>query len=157
MARRLKAMGHPHYRNGFEVTLHEDALDLPLRWKRPSHLRQLDERPLPPGRAARFHQKGVRHDARSQLASLSDPDQARRATGRAQLELPWDSNIWQGVTVEHADYTDRIDLLRQTGAHIKFLSRAVAGPNTELKLRGINWVIVGGESGRAPARWPPSG
>src|ERR1017187_7322206 len=35
MARRLQAMGNAHYRNGFKVTLHEDALDLPLRWKRP--------------------------------------------------------------------------------------------------------------------------
>ena len=74
----------------------------------------------------------------------------KRAERLAQFsdKLPWAPNIWQGVTVEHADYADRIDLLRQTGAHIKFLSlEPLLGPMPNLKLRNIDWVIVGGESG----------
>jgi protein gp37 len=53
-----------------------------------------------------------------------------------------------GVTVETADYTFRIDDLRQTPANVKFLSlEPLLGPIPELDLTGIDWVIVGGESG----------
>jgi protein gp37 len=62
--------------------------------------------------------------------------------------LAWPSNVWMGVSVESAPYTRRIELLRQTGAAVKFLSiepLLEALPN--LNLTGIDWVIVGGESG----------
>lgn len=62
--------------------------------------------------------------------------------------LPWAPHIWQGVSVENADYTSRIDHLRRTGAHVKFLSvEPLLGPIPHLDLAGIHWVIVGGESG----------
>ena len=63
-------------------------------------------------------------------------------------KLAWAPNIWQGVTVENPDYYGRIDLLRKSGAHVKFLSlEPLLAPMPKLKLRGIDWVIVGGESG----------
>ena len=62
--------------------------------------------------------------------------------------MPSDTTIWQGVTVEHPDYSHRIDLLCENGAHIKFLSlEPLLALMPKLKLRGIKWVIVGGESG----------
>ena len=63
-------------------------------------------------------------------------------------KLPWARNIWQGVTVESPDYYSRIDILRRTAAHTKFLSlEPLLTPMPRLNLNGIAWVIVGGESG----------
>lgn len=63
-------------------------------------------------------------------------------------DLPWPSNVWMGVSVESAAYTWRIDRLRETNAAIKFLSlEPLLGPLADLDLRGIDWAIVGGESG----------
>jgi len=74
----------------------------------------------------------------------------KRAGRLSQLspKLPWAPNIWMGVTVENQDVVDRIDYLRQTDAHIKFLSlEPLLGDISNLDLTGIDWVIVGGESG----------
>jgi protein gp37 len=63
-------------------------------------------------------------------------------------QLPWPENVWMGVTVENADYVSRIDDLRKTAASVKFLScEPLLGPIPQLDLEGIDWVIVGGESG----------
>ena len=63
-------------------------------------------------------------------------------------KLEWSDNIWMGVSVENDDYQFRIDLLRQSKARFKFLSlEPLLGPLVELDLTGIDWVIVGGESG----------
>lgn len=72
---------------------------------------------------------------------------------------PWPANIWQGTSVEDARVTHRIDALRQCGAAVKFLScEPLIGPLGPVDLTGIDWVIVGGESGthlKSPAdpRW----
>lgn len=149
MAFRLQATGHPHYRTGFKVALHDDSLDLPLRWKRPksifvNSMSDLYHRDVP----LSFIQKvfATMHRAdwhRYQILT-------KRAERLAELapKLPWMPNIWQGVTVEHPDYTYRIDLLRETGACVKFLClEPLLAPIPRLKLRDIDWVIVGGESG----------
>jgi protein gp37 len=149
MAHRLQAIGHAHYRNGFRLTLHEDALSLPLRWRRPqaifvnsmSDLYHQDvplsfiEKVFAVMHQASWHRYQILTKRAERLAELND-------------KLPWAANIWQGVTVEHPDYAQRIDLLRGTGAHIKFLSlEPLLAPMRGLNLRGIDWVIVGGESG----------
>jgi protein gp37 len=60
----------------------------------------------------------------------------------------WQPQIWMGVSVESAKYLYRVDHLRRTGAHVKFLSlEPLLGPLGGLNLQGIDWVIVGGESG----------
>lgn len=62
--------------------------------------------------------------------------------------LPWPNNIWLGTSVETVNYFGPIDLLRQKGARIRFLSlEPLLGPLPSLDLDGIDWVIVGGESG----------
>jgi protein gp37 len=63
-------------------------------------------------------------------------------------KLTWPENVWMGVTVETADYLCRIDHLRQTPPAVKFISfEPLLGRIPDLDLTGIDWVIVGGESG----------
>ncbi len=149
MAIRLKAMGQPNYVRGFKLTLHEDSLEIPLRWKKPqtifvnsmSDLFHKDvpfefiERVFDVMHRASWHRFQVLTKRSERLMELSP-------------KLEWTSNIWMGVSVENSDYTFRIDHLRQTNAQIKFLSlEPLLGPLSKLNLKGINWVIVGGESG----------
>jgi protein gp37 len=149
MAERLRAMGQRNYRNGFELTLHPHMVDLPLTWKRSqtifvnsmSDLFHKDvplefiQRVFDVMRRAHWHRFQVLTKRAERLAELS----------RA---LTWTPNIWMGVSVESHEYVDRIDRLRETGAHIKFLSlEPLLGPLPGLDLRGIQWTIVGGESG----------
>ena len=160
MAHRLQAMGHPHYRDGFSVTLHEDALDLPLRWKRPqaifvNSMSDLYHQDVP----LAFIKKvfGVMHQAHWHRYQIL----TKRAERLAELndKLPWAPNIWQGVTVEHAGLRPphRPPPRRPTRtSNFSPLSRCLA-PMPKLNLRGIDWVIVGGESGPGarpmPADW----
>lgn len=149
MALRLQAMGQPNYANGFTVSLHEDALELPLRWKKPqtifvNSMSDMFHQKVPTEfirqtfevmRRAHWHRFQILTKRTDRLATLSD-------------ELPWPENIWMGVSVESDSYIHRIDHLRNTAAAIKFLSlEPLLGPLDNLKLDGIDWVIVGGESG----------
>ena len=157
MAFRLQAMGHANYRNGFNVTIHEDALDLPVRWKRPqtifvNSMSDLYHRDVPLSFIqkvfATMHQAGWH---RYQILT-------KRPERLIELDakLAWAPHIWQGVTVEHPDYYGRIDLLRESGAHVKFLSlEPLLAAMPRLDLHGIDWVIVGGESG--PGARPMAG
>lgn len=74
----------------------------------------------------------------------------KRAQRLAELapELPWPANVWMGVSVENSAHRWRVDYLRRTGAAVKFLSlEPLLGPLHDLDLRGVDWAIVGGESG----------
>jgi len=74
----------------------------------------------------------------------------KRAERLSELSgsLPWRDNIWMGVTVENKDNLYRIDHLKKTGAKIKFLSiEPLLEDLGSFDLAGIDWVIVGGESG----------
>ena len=149
MAFRLQAMGHANYRNGFKVTLHEDALDLPLRWKRSqtifvNSMSDLYHRDVPLSFIQKVFATMHRADWHRYQILTKRPERLLEMDAK----LAWAPHIWQGVTVEHPDYYDRIDLLRKSGAHVKFLSlEPLLAPMPKLKLRGINWAIVGGESG----------
>ena len=149
LALRLQAMGQANYANGFKLTLQEQAIDLPLRWKKSravfvNSMSDLFHKDVPTSfirrvfevmRSAYWHQFQVLTKRSERLLELSP-------------ELMWSLNIWMGVSVENQDYTYRIDHLRQTTAHIKFLSlEPLLGPLPNLNLKGIDWVIVGGESG----------
>ena len=149
MAKRLKAMGQPNYANGFDVTTHEHALELPVRWKRPQTIFVNSMSDL-------FH-KNVPTDFILRIFDVMNKADWHRyqvltkRSGRLlQLDavLPWASHIWMGVTVESADHISRIDDLRATRARTKFLSlEPLLGPMPDLDLDGIDWAIVGGESG----------
>jgi len=149
MSRRLKAMGQPNYRNGFKVTTHPHVLETPLRWKQPRTIFVNSMSDL-------FH-KFVPLDFIEKVfdVMLDSPQHqfqilTKRSSRLRQLNriLDWSVNVYMGVTVENADYVYRIDHLRETNAAIKFLSlEPLLGPIPDLNLKGIDWVIVGGESG----------
>ena len=149
MSKRLKAMGLTKYAHEFQVAQHEDTLDMPLRWKKPKlifvdSMSDLfhEEIPFPfiekvftTMRSARWHQFQLLTKRSERLMQLSP-------------SLDWSKNVWMGVSVENRDYTFRIDHLKKCAAAIKFLSlEPLLGPLPELELEGIDWVIVGGESG----------
>lgn len=149
MARRLQAMGQPKYVNGFQLALHEDSLEQPLNWKKPQMIfvnsmsdlfhegvpLEFIHRTFDVMRRASWHTFQVL-TKRSQRLQDSSPG------------IDWPANVWMGVSVENQSYTFRIDHLRQTDARVKFLSlEPLLGPLPRLNLHGIDWVIVGGESG----------
>ena len=149
MAKRLQAMGQKNYQNGFKLTLHENAINIPLSWKKPSmifvnSMSDMFHEDVP----FRFIQKVffVMAKANWHIFQLLTKRSSRLAELSSQIE--WPSNVWMGVSVENADYTYRIDNLMSTGASVKFLSlEPLLGPIPDLDLTGIDWVIVGGESG----------
>lgn len=149
MAKRLQAMGQPRYKNGFQLTLHKDALDEPFRWKKPrlifvNSMSDLFHKDVPVSfiksvfkvmNECPQHQFQVLTKRGDRLQEISD-------------QLSWSKNIWMGVTVESAAYLSRVDNLRTVPAHTRFLSvEPLLGPIGEMNLKGIHWVIVGGESG----------
>jgi protein gp37 len=149
MAGRLHAMGNPRYRNGFQVTLHQDQVDLPLRWTKPqmvfvNSMSDLFHRDVPTEFIAQVFDAMARasHHTFQVLTK-----RARRLAALA-LSLPWPANVWLGVSVETGDYLWRIDCLREVPAAVRFLSlEPLLGPMPDLPLGHINWVIAGGESG----------
>jgi protein gp37 len=149
LALRLQAMGNPSYKNGFSVTLHEDMLELPLKWKKPqaifvNSMSDLFHEDIPVEfikcifstmRKANWHRFQILTKRSERMLELSP-------------QLPWAPNIWMGVTVENKNHVSRIEYLKETGAVVKFLSlEPLLGPLPKLHLNGIDWVIVGGESG----------
>ncbi|MEK7403042.1 MAG: phage Gp37/Gp68 family protein [Gemmatimonadota bacterium] len=149
MAERLQAMGQSNYRNGFALTLQPHMLELPLRWTRPqtifvNSMSDLFHDDVPLSyiaqvfaimRTAHWHRFQVLTKRAERLEELSS-------------RLEWSPNIWMGVSVEGERYRHRIDHLRASAAHIRFLSlEPLLGPLPSLDLTGIDWVIVGGESG----------
>ncbi len=146
---RLQAMGQPNYANGFALTEQPQALGLPLKWKTPQTIFVNSMSDL-------FHKDVSVEYIRRVFDVMTQARQHRYQvlTKRSQRllrlspNLPWRLHIWMGVSVESQAFTFRIDHLRETGAHVKFLSlEPLLGPLTNLNLQGIDWVIVGGESG----------
>lgn len=149
MARRLKAMGQRNYVNGFELTLQEHAVELPLKWKKPQRIfvnsmSDLFHEEVPVAfiqrvfavmKEAHWHRFQVLTKRSARLAELSP-------------HLEWPGNVWMGVSIESDKYCHRADDLRSTDAQIKFLSlEPLLGPLTSINLHGIDWAIIGGESG----------
>ncbi len=149
MSMRLKAMGVLKYRNGFDLTTHEDVLNDPLLWRKPkmifvNSMSDLFHEDLPPEFLKRvfdvmnkcpqhvFQLLTKRSDILRQYAPL----------------LNWTSNIWMGVTVENLKVQYRINDLIHVPSAVKFLSlEPLLTSLPDLNLNGIDWVIVGGESG----------
>jgi len=149
MARRLQAMGQFNYRNGFEPTCHPHVLDLPLHWNKPQMIFVNSMSDL-------FHKQVPKDFILKIFVTMNKTPQhtfqilTKRAKHLEDLSssLHWSENIWMGVTVENSDYKERIDSLRRSGAHVKFLSlEPLLDDVGVLNLEGIDWVIVGGESG----------
>lgn len=149
LALRLQSMGMPKYRNGFRVTVHENELLLPQSWRRPRmvFLCSMGDlfHPAVPIEFIKRVFAVMRATPQHRFQVLTK--RSKRLLAMARL-LPWPDNVWMGVTVEDARVSRRIDELRQVPAAVRFLScEPLLGPLGNLDLRGIDWVIVGGESG----------
>ena len=150
MAIRLVAMGAPRYRKGFRVvSVHEDLLDAPRRWKTPRRIFVNSMSDL-------FHPKVPDDFIVRVFETMCDVDRhiyqilTKRSERLRELsrKLPWRPHIWMGVSVENERYRNRIIDLAATRAKVKFLSvEPLLGPIPRLPLAKIDWVIVGGESG----------
>jgi protein gp37 len=149
LALRLQAAGTTQYINGFELTLHPEVLKRPISWKKPklifvNSMSDLFHTDIPVEyikqvfsvmQATPQHQFQILTKRAERVMELND-------------DLVWGDNVWMGVSVESGDYVKRIDCLKGTSARIKFLSlEPLLGPLPHLDLEGIDWVIVGGESG----------
>lgn len=152
MARRLQAMGVEKYQNGFELRMHPDALKIPYTWKSSKVVFVNSMSDL-------FHKDVPLTFIKQVFDVMNDNPQHvfQVLTKRSDLllkyhkELKWGHNIWMGVSVENQKVMHRIDDLRRTNARVKFLScEPLIGPLPNMNLEGIDWVIVGGESGRKP-------
>lgn len=149
MAKRLCAMGQKKYSNGFKLALHHDCLDEPLSWKKPQiifvcSMSDLFHEDVPDDfimevfnsmNKAKWHTFQVLTKRADRLAAIAP-------------KLKWTPNIWIGVTVENNLHVDRIKALKNIPAKVKYLSiEPMLSEISNLVLDGIDWVIVGGESG----------
>ena len=150
MARRLHAMGIEKYKDGFELRIHEDALQIPFLWKHSKIVFVNSMSDL-------FHKDVPIEFIQKVFAVMNKTPQhtyqvlTKRADRLYEIhhKLNWTDNIWMGVSVEDERVKDRIDFLRYTDAKIKFLScEPLIGSLQNMDLTNIQWVIVGGESGR---------
>lgn len=148
-ARRLQAMGSTRYANGFKVTLHEDLVELPHKWRtgRLVFVNSMSDL---------FHESVPDEFIQRVFRTMVDTPRHtyQILTKRAErLEhiaptLPWPSNVWMGVSVESSTVISRISHLVTVPSAVRFLSvEPLLGPIPALPLDGIDWVIVGGESG----------
>jgi Bacteriophage protein gp37 len=149
MAARLQAMGNPRYSDGFAVTLHPDLIDAPKSWKSARLIFVNSMSDL-------FHEKVPLPFIKKVFATMHACPQhtfqilTKRSARLAELapQLDWAPNIWMGVSVEDGRVLGRIDDLRKVPAAVRFLScEPLIDSCGEMDLEGIDWVIVGGESG----------
>lgn len=149
MARRLKGMGKPKYKNAFKLTLQPDALNEPKSWTKPHNIFVCSMGDL-------FHEQVPFEYIDKVMTTIEDTPQHRYQILTKRPErmneyfathtIP--NNVWLGTTVESQKNKARIDYLRNLNAPVRFLScEPLLEDLQELNLAGINWVIVGGESG----------
>ena len=154
MTRRLEAMGIEKYKDGFKIRTHDDALSTPYTWKSSKIVFVNSMSDL-------FHKDVPLEFIKKVFETMNNCPQHtfQVLTKRSDIllkyhkELNWTHNIWMGVSVEDSRVTHRIDDLRKTNAKTKFLScEPLIGPLPKMNLKKIDWVIVGGESGRTPRK-----
>jgi protein gp37 len=158
LAKRLKAMGQPKYQcdgdprtsgPGFALAVHEDALDVPRKWKSPRRVFVNSMSDL-------FHPQVPDYFITRVFAVMADTPRheyqvltkrPKRAAALAS-SLPWPTNVWLGTSIETNRYVGRADDLRNVPSAVRFLScEPLLGPLHDLNLSDLDWVIVGGESG----------
>ena len=189
LARRLKAMGQPHYQTdgdprtsgpGFGLKCHSDALDIPLRWKRPrrvfvNSMSDLFHPAVPVDFIVRVFAVMARTPQHTYQVLTKRPQRMELILNRPEFiemvdlrvwedwrvsvewvteeypeigEAGWLPNVWLGTSIESDRYTFRADRLRTTPSAVRFVSaEPLLGPLPSLNLTGIDWLIVGGESG----------
>ncbi len=149
MAKRLQKMGAEKYRDGFAVAVHKSTLAEPPTWKRPrlvfvNSMSDLFHQAVPGKFIENVFEVMNQTPQHTYQVLTKRPNRVIRLNKR----LPWASNIWFGVSIESERWLGRLPLLKQSKAHVKFLSlEPLLGPLPNMDLSGIDWVIVGGESG----------
>lgn len=149
MSKRLQAMGVPQYVDAFKLATHASSLDLPMKWRKPrrvfvNSMSDLFHEKLPFAFIRRVFDVMAKVSQHQYQVLTKRPEVALRYA----KDLPWPKNVWLGTSVENALYTHRIRTLQKIPAKVRFLSvEPLLGPIPRLPLRGIHWVIVGGESG----------
>lgn len=148
-AKRLQAMGNERYKDAFKVTVHRDLFEKPLDWKKPkmifvNSMSDIFHEDIPEQdildlfdvmNRATWHTFQVLTKRADRMVELSD-------------RINWTDNIWMGVSVENSDALNRCEQLKETGAKIKFVSaEPLLESISDIDLTGIDWLIVGGESG----------
>ncbi len=157
MAHRLEAMGQPRYADGFRLTLQPDLVDLPLKWKSPrvifvNSMSDLFHKDVPTEYIQSCFDVMNRATQHTFQILTKRPERVLEISN----DLPWPKNIWLGTSVENADYAWRSSTIAKTPAAIHFLSvEPLLGPVPKLPLKGIEWVIVGGESGPGAREMKP--
>lgn len=150
MAKRLQAMGVEKYKNAFKLAIHESALNAPYTWKKQkivfvNSMSDLFHKDVPLNFIKKVFKVMNENGQHTFQILTKRPERLLRI----HQQLNWTHNIWMGVSVEDDRVMDRIDLLRQTNARTKFLScEPLIGSLPNMNLQNIDWVIVGGESGR---------
>lgn len=151
MAKRLQAMGNKRYENGFLPTFHEELLEKPFHWKKPRMIFVNSMSDI-------FHEDIKDEDIEKifKVMNLAKEHTFQVLTKRSERmveiskKLTFTKNIWVGVTVENTKAFKRIEDLLKINCYIKFLScEPLLEDLKNLKLKGIDWVIVGGESGHS--------
>ena len=141
-------VGHK-YRNGFKPTVHPQYLEEPFRWKKPRMV-------FVNSMSDTFHKDVPEDFIRKIFETMAACPHhvfqvlTKRADRMAELsgQIIWPDNVWAGVTVESAEYLDRMDQLRRVPAQVRFISfEPLLGPIREIDFQGIHWAIVAGESG----------
>lgn len=149
MAKRLQASGSHRYANGFKVTLHEDVLDLPKKWKEPKRIFVNSMSDL-------FHEDVPFEFVDKVFAVMAaTPQHTYQILTKRPLRMQTYSlthemrrNVWLGVTIEDAAAAKRLDLLKNTLSIVRFISfEPLIGDVGPIDLADIQWVIIGGESG----------
>ncbi len=157
MSRRLNAMRVPKYSKGFRTAIHVETLIEPYLLSKPSLIFVNSMSDL-------FHEDFSLEYIKDVFEVMGDNMHhtfqvlTKRSERLLELskKLKWTNNIWMGVSIENEDVVSRIEHLKKTKAKVKFLScEPLLGPLPNLKLKGIDWVIVGGESGRRPRPMKP--
>jgi len=157
MALRLQGMGKEKYAAGFKPTVHESELETPLKWKKPKRIfavsmGDLFNPEVPLDFIKRVFDTITRADWHTFVILTKWPERALEFAGR----LTWPKNLWMGATIESNRHVERADYLRSIPATVRVLSlEPLLGPVPDLDLTGINWVIVGGESGSSARPMEP--
>lgn len=149
MAKRLQAMGVEKYRNGFSVTMHPLTLKDPLKWRKPrlvfvNSMSDLFHEEVPVSFIQAVFETMNQASHHTFQVLTKRPGRVLEMDG----SLTWSPNIWLGTSIESCRWQFRLEELRKTSAQTKFLSlEPLLGPLSDIPMQGIDWVIVGGESG----------
>jgi len=149
LAKRLQAMGMAKYSEGFQATTHPASLQEPFKWKHSTvvfvnSMSDLFHKVIPSEFILQVFEVMNQTPQHTYQVLTKRPSRVHQLNDK----LTWTPNIWLGTSIESERWMPRIDWLKATSAKTKFLSlEPLLGPLPSLDLSGIDWAIVGGESG----------